>query len=119
MDNGHLDFSPNWRKIVETALLPQIHELCDSVNLHIDDLAPYDTGALQKASYAEVNEEDASIQVGVHGEVPNPEGGFVGDYAKYVIDGHFTRGRQSYVEGNNYLDQAVENALIELRAKHE
>ena len=109
----YVRMAPGWELVVENAAFPQLEELSALTQQRIGENAPIDTGALRSASYSEARE--SAIYVGVHSEVPNPNGGVVGDYAQHVINGGYTI--DGHVPGNNYLDLSFDEALQIFRTR--
>lgn len=106
-----MDLHADWEDTVLRAIIPQMSELAGLIQERIKVNAPVDTGALRDASYAEVDEADSSINIGVDSASPAT------NYARYVVDGHFESGHEGYVPANHYLETSVDEALQTWRVR--
>lgn len=111
---ANMDFVVNWREIVEQAMKPDMRDLADDCQTFIDspDGAPVITGALREASFAEYDDNENSVILGVDSTIINPRTGQeVGDYADFVIQGTENR------DGNDYFERSIRAGLDVLEAK--
>lgn len=101
-----IEFASNWREIMAEGAEPQMRQLARNIKTFIDTPevgAPVRSGDLRDASFAEYDDTENSVIIGVEGHI---------EYASYVIQG------TEYQDSNDYLSRAVEHGLEILRAEN-
>lgn len=102
-----------WEAEVVRAILPQMYQLRDDIDVALDEEAPVDTGALRSATFADVDDTSGEVFVSIDGSVVNPRSKQrVGTYSHFVIEGTSER------PANDYIERATAAALQKLRSTH-
>lgn len=110
--DGEVNIHADFEQQILQAIAPQMSDLAEAVNTHLDASAPRDTGTLAEAVHADFNPATGLIDVGVEDGHINPRTGQeASEYAKYVIHG------TSREHANDFVGRAVDAALQEIRAK--
>lgn len=108
--NGEVRFSADFEAQIIEAIEPTMRGFTDSVNNHLRDQAPKDTGTLADAVHADLDPHTGVVEVGVERGHINPRTHQdAADYAPYVIQG------TSEQHADDFTGRAVDLSLQELR----